>query len=169
MAGTKTTKKPVKKSAKVKAVVRKKAPAKAGGKPVDRRKSATPTLRLRSVIAGFTVNDIARSVAWYRDVLGFIVGDEWRGKDGVLRGAEMKAGAVSLFLGQDDWKKGRDRAKGEGFRLYCDTTQDVDAIAARVKAAGGVLAHEPQTQPWGERDFGIVDPDGFKLTISTDT
>jgi len=169
MAGKKTPKKPAKKSAKARSVVRKKVSAKAGAKPVERRKSAPPTLRLRSVIAGFTVNDIARSVAWYRDVLGFVVGDEWRGKDGVLRGAEMKAGAVSLFLGQDDWKKGRDRAKGEGFRLYCDTAQDVDAIAARVKAAGGVLAHEPQTQPWGERDFGIVDPDGFKLTISKGT
>jgi uncharacterized glyoxalase superfamily protein PhnB len=123
------------------------------------------TLRLRAITPGLTVNDIARSVAWYRDVLGFIVAEEWRAK-GVLRGAEMKAGAVSLFLGQDDWKKGTDRSKGAGFRLYCTTAQDVDRLAALVKSRGGVLAHEPQTQPWGERDFGLVDPDGFNLTIT---
>ena len=122
-------------------------------------------LRLRAFTPGFTVNDIARSVAWYRDVLGFIVADEWRDK-GVLRGAEMKAGAVTLFLGQDDWKKGTDRSKGAGFRLYCTTAQDVDRLAALVKSRGGVLAHEPQTQPWGERDFGLVDPDGFNITIT---
>lgn len=52
------------------------------------------TLRLRAFTPGLTVNNIARSVAWYRDVLGFVVADEWRDK-GVLRGAEMKAGAVT--------------------------------------------------------------------------
>lgn len=134
--------------------------------PADRRRTEPETLRLRAVTAGFTVNDITRSVGWYRDVLGFIVADEWR-DHGVLRGAEMRAGTVTIFLGQDDWKKGMNRVKGEGFRLYCQTAQDVDHVAALVRKRGGVLAHEPQTQPWGERDFGIVDPDGFKITITT--
>jgi len=133
--------------------------------PVERRAKDPTTLRLRSATPGFTVNDIARSVAWYRDVLGCIVGEEWR-ESGILRGATMRAGAVEFFLGQDDWKKGRDRVKGQGFRIYCSTAQNVDAVAARIKAAGGVLTHEPRDEPWGERDFGIIDPDGFKLTIS---
>jgi uncharacterized glyoxalase superfamily protein PhnB len=148
------------------AVGRKKAPAAGVAPRADRRKSDPATLRLRSVTAGFTVTDVARSVAWYRDVLGFVVADEWR-VQGELRGAEMRAGAVALYLGQDDWKKGRDRVKGEGVRLYCTTRQDIDAVAERVKAAGGVLSHEPQTQPWGERDFGLMDPDGFKITVTT--
>ena len=46
------------------------------------------------------------------------------------------------------------------------TAQDIDRLAALIKARGGVLAHDPRTQPWGERDFGMVDPDGFKITIS---
>jgi len=137
--------------------------------PIERvvrgRRKQPETLRLRAVSPGFTVNDIGRSVAWYRDVLGFVAADEWR-REGKLLGATVKAGAVELFLGQDDWKKGRDRRKGEGFRIYCSTAQDVDAVAARIKAAGGVLTHEPRDEPWGERDFGIVDPDGFKITIS---
>ena len=174
MAKTRKPVKPV--AAKRKAAARrpsaKRAPkpaaAKAAARRVERRKSDRPaTLRLRAVTPGLTVNDIARSVVWYRDVLGFVVVEEWRGKEGELRGADMAAGAVHLFLGQDDWKKGRDRVKGAGFRMYCSTVEDVDAIAARVKAAGGVLAHEPQTQPWGERDFGLVDPDGFNITITT--
>jgi uncharacterized glyoxalase superfamily protein PhnB len=140
-------------------------PSKRTARPAVPKRKEPQTLRLRAFTPGFTVNDIARSVAWYRDVLGFIVADEWRAK-GVLRGAEMKAGAVTLYLGQDDWKKGTDRSKGAGFRLYCTTAQDVDHLAALVKSRGGVLAHEPQTQPWGERDFGLVDPDGFNITIT---
>jgi uncharacterized glyoxalase superfamily protein PhnB len=135
------------------------------GKPAVPKRKEPQTLRLRAITPGLTVNNIARSIAWYRDVLGFTVADEWRDK-GVLRGAEMKAGTVRLYLGQDDWKKGTRRSKGAGFRLYCTTAQDVDRLAALVKARGGVLAHEPQTQPWGERDFGLVDPDGFNITIT---
>jgi lactoylglutathione lyase len=149
----------------------------AARKPVARSKaaSAAPTierrkypesLRLRNLGIGLTVNDLQRSLAWYRDVIGFVVTDEWR-VEGILRGVEMRAGAVDIFLGQDDWKKGRDRTKGEGFRIYGRTVQDVDRLAALIKSRGGVLSHEPQTQPWGERDFGIVDPDGFRITFSS--
>jgi len=123
------------------------------------------TLRLRAVTPGYTVNDIHKSVAWYQDVLGCIVVERWE-KDGVMRGATLRAGAVEFYLGQDDWKLGRDRVKGAGFRIYCNTTQDVDAVAARIKARGGKLLHEPQDEPWGERDFAVADPDGFKITIS---
>lgn len=126
------------------------------------------TLRLRDVRPGLTVNDIAQSMAWYRDVLGCVVLDRWE-HGGRLSGAVMKAGSALIYLGQDDWKKGRNRNKGAGFRLYCTTVQDVDKLAALIKARGGRLTHEPADQPWGGRDFGVVDPDGFKITISTTT
>jgi len=162
------SKKPARKAAVKSRPAAKKASAKkpaASAKPLSERRRQPETLRLRSLSAGLTVNDVAKSVAWYRDVLGFVAGEEWR-EGGVLMGMEMHAGAVSLWLGQDDWKKGRDRIKGEGIRLYARTAQDIDALAAQIKARGGVLSHEPQTQPWGERDFGLVDPDGFKITVS---
>lgn len=151
-------KKAAKKAVKRKPAAKKKAAAK---KP---QRHQPETLRLRGAQAGYTVNDVAKSVAWYRDVLGFTVGEEWR-DGGTLMGCELKAGAVRIWLGQDDFKKGRDRKKGEGVRLYFDTVQRVDDIAVRVKRNGGTLDHEPETQSWGTRDFGITDPDGFKLTI----
>ncbi len=63
----------------------------------------------------------------------------------------VRAGDVRFMLGQDDWKKGRDRKKGEGFRLYCETKQSVDAIAEKIKARGGTLDQEPHDEPWGVR------------------
>src|SRR5438034_10019628 len=50
------------------------------------------SLRLRSMAASFTVNDLDRSVAWYRDVLGFVVGERWE-EEGMVRGIQMKAGS----------------------------------------------------------------------------
>ncbi len=124
------------------------------------------TLRLRAVMPAMTVDDVAKSVAWYRDVMGFVVAEEMR-REGRLAGAVLQAGECRFRLGQDDFEKGRDRSKGAGFRLYCTTTQDIDAVAAAVVARGGELAQEPTDQPWGARDFAVVDPDGFTISIST--
>lgn len=132
----------------------------------ERRQHRPETLRLRSITPSFTVNDIQASLAWYRDVLGFLVGQEMK-HDGKLMGAVLKAGAAEIYLIQDDFAKGRDRRKGVGFRLYCNTAQDVDQLAAAITARGGVLAEPPKDQPWGVRDFAVTDPDGFLISFST--
>jgi catechol 2,3-dioxygenase-like lactoylglutathione lyase family enzyme len=124
---------------------------------------AEGSLSLRSVGPSLTVNDIQKSLEWYRDVLGFAVGERWE-EGGKLFGVELKAGPAMFVLNQDDWKKGRDRQKGEGFRLYCETDQDVDQLAARIKERGGRLDQEPQDME-GMRGFTLADPDGFKITI----
>jgi uncharacterized glyoxalase superfamily protein PhnB len=131
-------------------------------RPKARAKSGA--LALGSASPSFTANDLQASLAWYRDVLGFKVQEKYE-RDGSMVGVGLQAGDVFLMLGQDDWKKGRDRKKGEGFRIYCMTTQDVDAIADRIRKAGGRLDQEPTDQPWGMRDFSLTDPDGFKITI----
>ncbi len=137
---------------------KKKSPA----KPPPRKQPES--LRLRSMAASFTVNDLERSIAWYRDVLGFTVGERWE-EDGQVRGIQMKAGTCDIMLGQDDFAKGRDRKKGEGFRLWVSTAQDIYRLATQIKARGGKLDYEPQLTPWGDRAFAITDPDGFKITF----
>ncbi len=142
------------------------SPQKKTTKKAPRPRKRPETLRLRNVEPGLTVNDLQRSLAWYRDILGFTEGERWE-HDGKLAGISVVAGTVTINLTQDDWAKGRDRQKGEGFRLYLNTVQDVDEIAATIKARGGTLASEPKDMPWGARVFHLVDPDGFKLTISS--
>ena len=130
---------------------------------IDRRKPET--LRLKMLMPSLTVADLATSIEFY-ETLGFVVTDK-NEKDGKLLYASLRAGTVELMLGQDDWAQGRDRVKGVGMRLWCATMQDVDEVAAAIKARGGTLATEPTDQPWGARDFSVVDPDGFKISIST--
>src|SRR5687767_10737620 len=132
--------------------------------PTRELQKAEGSLSLRSVGPSFTVNDVQKSLEWYRDVLGFAVGQRWE-EGGKLLGVELKAGPVVFMIGQDDWKKGRDRKKGEGFRLYCPTDQDVDQLAASIKERGGRLAEEPHDDEMG-RFFTVDDPDGFKITIA---
>ena len=54
-------------------------------------------------------------------------------------------------------------------RIYIATAQDVDGVANAIKERGGKLASEPSDMPWGVRAFDLVDPDGFLLTIASET
>ena len=119
-----------------------------------------------ALTASLTVKDLQRSLAWYRDVIGFTV-DRMIERDGKLRAVAFQAGAVRILINQDDGVKGWERVKGEGFSLMFKTTQSIDAIAAAIKARGGQLATEPADTPWGARVFRLVDPDGYKLSISS--
>lgn len=128
------------------------------------QRSQPERLRARTLTPSLTVSDLPASLAWYRDVVGFHV-KESHETDGVPTGYELVAGNQMLFISQDDFAKGRDRAKGLGMRFFLTTAQDVDELADGIKARGGTLASEPADLPWGPRAFSLVDPDGFTFSI----
>jgi lactoylglutathione lyase len=143
----------------------KKAPARVSLASLRNRRRLDPeSLRLRALEPSLTVDDIQKSLRFYTDVLGFVVAERWEER-GVLQGVNLKAGVCELGLSQDDWAKGRDRTKGVGIRIWCKTAQDIDALADRIKKAGGRLAEEPTDQSWGVRSLAIDDPDGFRMAI----
>ena len=144
----------------------KKAPARTKAAPKRSNGAGDRSLALRSASPSFTVNDLEKSLRWYRDVIGFDVEQTWKDDQGKVMGVSLKAGDVTIMIGQDDFKKGRDRRKGEGFRIYCDTKTRVDEIAKRIEAKGGRLDEGPTDQEWGVRDISLTDPDGFKITIA---
>src|SRR5688500_16485499 len=109
-----------------------------------------------------TVKDIQKSLAWYRDVLGLGV-ERAVDREGKLMFVALKAGDVRISLNQDDGARGWDRTKGLGFSINIAVTEDIDAIARRIKASGGTLDSEPVDAPWGARFFALTDPDGYKL------
>jgi uncharacterized glyoxalase superfamily protein PhnB len=156
-----------------------KAAAKSAKKNSARRSAAKPAraakstpaakavkgFQLASLAPSLTVNDVTQSLAWYCDVLGFVVKQRWE-RDGKLTGAEIAAGPVALYMSQEDGQQG-ERVKGQGFRLYLYSRQDIDQLANGIKARGGTLASEPKDE-WGTRYFNLVDPTGYKITIGSE-
>jgi uncharacterized glyoxalase superfamily protein PhnB len=144
---------------------RKTARAAASPSKRQQRKTEPETLRLRSIEPLLTVSDLQRSIKFYTDALGFFISDRFTDKGGALVGVMLKAGVCEIGLMQDDWAKGRDRQRGVAMRIWCTTAQDIDKLAARVKAAGLQLTQDPHAEPWGGRSFSVDDPDGFHLTL----
>ena len=124
------------------------------------------TLRAKTISPALTVNDLQQSIKFFEG-LGFAVEDRWE-EQGKLLGVMLRAGDASIGLSQDDWKKGRDRQKGVGMRLFIGTKQNIDQIASRAKTAGMKLDSEPHDTEWKTRAFDITEPSGFKITISSE-
>ena len=129
--------------------------------------SATATINATNLGCSITCKDLQASIRFYRDAIGFAVAQTFE-NNGKIAGAIIAAGDCRIVLNQDDGKLGWDRVKGQGLYLQINVAgaADVDAAAARIKAAGGTLLDEPADRPWGARMFQFKDLDGFKLGVS---
>jgi len=123
-------------------------------------------VQVSTIVPSLTVDDLQKSIKFY-EALGFVIDERWEDK-GTLLGVMLRAGKSQIGLSQDDWKKGRDRKKGVGMRVFMSTPQSVDEIAKRAKSAGIMLASEPHDTEWKTRAFEVTDPSGFLLTISSE-
>jgi catechol 2,3-dioxygenase-like lactoylglutathione lyase family enzyme len=105
----------------------------------------------------FTVRDIAASIAHYRDVLGFDVTFEY-GKPTFY--ACLCRDAVNLHL-VDATRT--ERLPGNG--AICIFVSDVDKLYNDLRGRKARVVKEPQTYPYGMRDFDVLDPDGNQLVF----
>ena len=125
----------------------------------------TNTLAATSVMPSLTVNHLQKSLDFFSG-LGFEIEERWE-ENGALLGAMLRAGNARVGLSEDDGKKGLDRVKGIGVRIMVEASDDINAVAARAKAAGITLSKEPHDTEWGARAFEVMEPSGFALTIAS--
>lgn len=123
------------------------------------------SLQASTFAPSLTVNDVAASIRFYTEALGFTIEHEWKEGEEV-QGAMLRAGAAHIGIGKDDFAKGRDRVKGTGMSLYVETPQDIAELAEQAKTAGASLDSGPGPLPWGPMGFSVKDPDGFRITIA---
>jgi catechol 2,3-dioxygenase-like lactoylglutathione lyase family enzyme len=98
--------------------------------------------------------DMARSLAFYRDRLGFDA-STW-GEPPTF--AILQRGHVTIALAKVDGKPAVSR--NWAAYVYVD---DVDAIHVELLAHGVAVEDPPTTQPYNCRDFVVDDPDGHMI------
>ena len=106
------------------------------------------------------VTDVARSIAFYRDTLGFSAA-VW-GEPAEF--AIMQRGTVSIAL--DGSERGR-TANNQHWAAYIYVA-DVDALYEEFNKLGVSIAREIEDAHYGCRDFDIADPDGYILAFGQD-
>jgi lactoylglutathione lyase len=116
--------------------------------------------------------NVARSVAFYRDLLGFEPGYRWPPEGPELHFQVLRLGdyaiAVARFAAPERLY-GRKPVAGSPPRfelcLYCDDTNEA---AGRLRAGGARELRPPEDMPWGERLAYFEDPDGNAIQITAE-
>ncbi len=105
-------------------------------------------------LAGLTLHvaDLERSVEFYRRLPG---ADVHVYQPGLFAMVTIGAGRIGLLQ----------RAAGK-FHVELEV-DDLDAYYEQVRQAGIAPKGPPVRHPWGERDFVVLDPDGFALEFES--
>jgi lactoylglutathione lyase len=134
-------------------------------------------MRLNSQKIELFVSDLEESANFYHRVLGFEVGAT---REVVLEGRLLRHTPVwngptmiglgllsSLSPDHHLRRDGLDAARGVGveFCLYVKDPE-LDAYYSRALGACKTKIEPLVTQPWGARDFRVVDPDGYYIRVS---
>lgn len=106
--------------------------------------------------------DVQRSLAFYRDMLGFKSIDEFS-HDGILLYARLRApggdGTIALHLAGPGTS-----IISDGVRLYFEI-RDVEGFCRKLQAKGLYIPQMPRMMPWGWLHVYINDPDGHEISL----
>ena len=109
--------------------------------------------------------DIPAAHDFLVSAFGFESGGVERTPAGDAVHAEVRVGEAKIWLHRvtAEHELGSQAPTGasrsEGLIVYVD---DVDAHFNRARAAGATLDSEPTDQPYGQREYGVRDPEGHR-------
>jgi PhnB protein len=116
------------------------------------------------------VADVDRTMAYYRDVLGFTLGHTVRDDSGrPFHGDVAWNGAILMFEPIEHLSDQARSVLGGGLILYFlddAADSDIDMYYETVQRNGATIIDEIQDQFWGDRTFTIADPDGYILSFA---
>ncbi len=115
------------------------------------------------------VEDIAQSLKFYTETLGFEEIGKLPGPDGKLVYASVKWKDATIMFGKASWlpEEARPyRGAGVDFYILGDEEDDLDQYYKMLKEQGVNIVKDIEDQFWGDRTFSITDPDGYQLTFA---
>jgi uncharacterized glyoxalase superfamily protein PhnB len=106
--------------------------------------------------------DVGGALQWLARAFGFRERLRLPGDDGTVRHAEMEFGGGVVLLGcpGPDYRNPRRLGRPtQSLYVYVD---GIDAHFERARRAGATIVEEPGDQPYGDRRYGVDDPEGHR-------
>ena len=123
------------------------------------------------VVPLLVCSDIVGEHEFLVSVLGFRSVEVERMPDGTVVHAEVTAGSRRIWLHREDATAGLvpPRSSGSAGGGMVIHVADVDAHHERARAAGADVLYEPRDEDYGQREYGVRDPEGHLWWIATPT
>ncbi len=112
-------------------------------------------MNVRRIVANIATDNVAAAAPFYRDLLGLelLMDHGWLATYGSDQTMRVQVGIAS---------QGGSGTPVPDLSIEVD---DVDAVLARVHAAGIAIVYGPADEPWGVRRFYVRDPFGRLVNI----
>lgn len=117
---------------------------------------------MQAVNTYLAVANVAASIDFLEQVLGFHRGVVLPDTDGQPRYAEMRHGDSVVML----VRKGDATSATAGAPALYTYVADVDGALGQARGAGAGVT-DPEDKPWGDRVATVVDPDGYRWVLAT--
>lgn len=115
--------------------------------------------------------DPVAAVSWLESAFGFEVTARFGAQEGMIDHAELRLGeAVVMVQPAATGQSASPVVEGSTVRapvLSLDDEAEVDALYARVAAAGATTLRAPGTTPWGNYRFEVLDPEGHQWSVGS--
>jgi len=114
-----------------------------------------------------SVESVARSVEFYRGLLGLDVAHDAAPAFAMIKISGDVGGTIGLLSIEEARKEGaQDMTPAQRQAIHVEfTTDDLDALFAELTARGMHFHQPPHDEPW-ERVMTAFDPDGYSVEIA---
>jgi len=113
------------------------------------------------------VSDVAATLLYYRDTLGFHVDFEHGSPPTHARVSSGERGGPSAARIRFE-RRSTPSATAQSCYLYVHVGQRLDELCADYRARGVDIVSEPKDRAWGLRQFEIRDCNGYLLTFAAE-
>ena len=117
---------------------------------------------MQAINTYLAVANVAATVEFLEQALGFTRGVVLPDADGRLRYAEMRHGDSIVML----VRKGDETSPTGGAAALYTYVTDVDRALAHARNAGAGVS-DAEDRPWGDRVSVVTDPDGYRWVLAT--
>lgn len=120
------------------------------------------TIRKMKLNAGIITNKLAETKAFYTQILGF--GVTFENEFYLLLHTPNRQAELSFLLPNHPTQKPLFQSAFGGKGVYLTIeVDDVDAMYQTLKKKGVEIKIDIRNEPWGDRHFAIVDPNGIGI------
>jgi uncharacterized glyoxalase superfamily protein PhnB len=106
--------------------------------------------------------DTGAMMEWLKQVFGFVPRHIQTDRDGAVVHAEMTFHDGVVMMGSPGGSFQNPRHLGQSTQSLYVYVGDVDLHYEKAKAAGAEILEEPDDQEYGDRRYGVVDPEGHR-------